>query len=531
MALGISKKRYSSKIVSFLLFLLAANGILQAQPINNDCANAAVITIGSAGFGLGVFTSTNTDITSATLQTGETFAPSIIVSGLTKKSVWYKFTLPTTRSVRVSLLQPGSAIQAGNVGFAVYKTSNCVPGNAEISTKLSPIETFGSTFHPCVGDGDYYVQVTSNNNANGPIYLTVELADGSPAPYDKPATAYQFGDLMPTQQIFKDVEIDCQSIDDATEVCLPATSFKDYTKSIWYTFKTPAYFDYLNTWFASITTPYGQPGIKIGYRLYEGDGTTTAIGSLTQIGGCDSLLTDLYALDKKDYKCGMLKTNTTYTVQLLFHKDFKNTIRFGTEWKGDKPTNGPLPISTLATPNKMGTLAADATTGGKSNRVADVFGCNSRHNQNNCLNSMPVSGVKANGYNYNLSSFVSFNLASTASVRFYFYQATCGGIVYVRLFKQSSTANCNGLDTSNLVTSFTHGTYYNTPLSCMAPGDYVLQIMTTDTTRPKNSLSNGSLFNYPTNQLCSNYGLGSGYDLDMFVRTEVASNKFDLSPR
>jgi len=270
-----------------------------------------------------LFTSSQTDLTSATLQTGETFAPSITVAGLTKKSIWYKFTLPTTRSVRVSLLQPGSAIQAGNVGFTVYKTSSCIPGNAAISTKLSPIETFGSTFHPCVADGEYYVQVTSNNNANGPIYLTVELADGSLAPYDKPATAHKFGDLTPNQQIFKNVDIDCQSIDDANELCLPATSFKDYTKSIWYTFKTPAYFDYLNIWFASMNTPYGSTPIKIGYRIYQGDATITSVGSLTQIGGCDSLITDLYAIDKKHYECGTLSPNKTYTILLLFIKILK----------------------------------------------------------------------------------------------------------------------------------------------------------------------------------------------------------------
>ena len=66
-------------------------------------------------------------MTAATLQTGETFAASINTAGLNKKSVWYKFTLPTTRGVRISLLQPGSGIQAGNVGFAVYKSGGCVP--------------------------------------------------------------------------------------------------------------------------------------------------------------------------------------------------------------------------------------------------------------------------------------------------------------------------------------------------------------------------------------------------------------------
>ena len=509
--------------------MFATTTLHAAVPPNDSCGGAIPITIGSGGFALGLFTSTNTDITSATLQTGETFAPSITVAGLTKKSVWYKFTLPTTRSVRVSLLQPGSAIQAGNVGFTVYKTSICLPGNAEISTKLSPIETFGSTFHPCVADGDYYVQVTSNTNANGPVYLTVELADGSPAPYDKPTTAYQFGDLSPNQQVFKDVDIDCQSIDDANEVCLPTTSFKDYTKSIWYTFKTPAYFDYLNTWFSSINTPYGAPSIKIGYRIYQGDATTTPVVGLTQIGGCDSLITDLYAIDKKQYKCGALNPNTTYTIQLLFHKDFINTIRIGVDWKGSAPTKGPLPVSTLATPNSMGTLNANSTTGGAVNTVSDVFGCNSRHSQNTCPNSMPVNGVLYSGYSYNLSSFVSFNLAATSSIFINASSATCSNLILFRLYKQNLTTNCSSLDTNNIVTTFLYSTYSSSPLSCLAPGNYVLQVMAVDTTRQANTLHFSSLNTNPINYLCYNNGLGSAYTLSLNVRTEVASNKFDLS--
>ncbi|MEO6498632.1 MAG: PKD domain-containing protein [Mucilaginibacter sp.] len=517
------------KQFSIVLLFIAFSFHAFAQPANDDCTVATPIPIGSNGFALGTIISPQSDISLATLQTGETFAPSIIVAGLTKKSVWYKFSIPTTRSVRVSLLQPGSAIQAGNVGFTVYKTSTCIPGNAEISTKLSPIETFGSTFHPCVGEGEYYVQVTSNNNANGVVYVTVELTDGSPALYDKPATACQFGNLTLTQQAFKDVDLECQSIDDAAEVCLPATSFKDYTKSMWYTFTTPAYFDYLNTWFANISLPYGTPTIKVGYRIYQGDATNTPLTSLIQLGGCDSLMTDLYVLDKKQYKCGVLQPNTTYTVQLLFHKDFKSTIRFGVEWNGRKATNGPQPVSSLAAPNKMGTLSADNSTYGAINAISDVFGCNSLHSQNNCPKSMPAGGLMYNGYRFNLSSFVSFNLASTSSVFFSPQAITCSGLLLFRLYKQDLTANCTDLDTTNLLATFWYNAYQGSPLNCLAPGNYVLQVMGIDSTRPKNYYSSGSLYTTTNDQFCFNLGLASSYNLNIYVRTEVATNKFDLS--
>lgn len=511
-----------------VFFLLIISEKAFAQPSNDNCAAAATLIIPNSGFSLGLFAGGNSDITSATIQTGETFAPSIIVAGLNKKSVWYKFSLPTTRAARISLAQPGSAIQNGDVGFAVYKANTCLPGNTEISTKFTPIEIFGSSFHPCVDAGDYLVQVTSNLNAKGPVFITLDLAEPSPALYDKPAGAYPFGNLTANEQIFKDVDISCQTVDNVNEVCLPVTSFKNYTKSIWYTFKTPAYFDYVNTWFSSINTAYPAAPIKVGYRIYQGDATITPVSSLTQIGGCDSLITDLYAIDYKKYGCGDLRPNTTYTVQLLFDKDFVNTIRFGVDWKGTKPTVGPLPVSTLATPNRMGTLNANGTAGGAINTVTDVFGCNSRHSQNNCPKSMPVTGVLYNGYRYNMSSFVSFNLASTSSI-FFFGNKDCNNLMLFRLYKQGLPNVCTGLDTSNIISTFEYNTYQVNPLSCLAPGNYVLQVLSVDSSRAPNSLHFSSLYSYPVNQLCVNVGLGSSYNLNMNVRAEVASNRFSLA--
>jgi hypothetical protein len=516
-------------IIITTIFSLSCLTIHAAVPPNDSCGGAIQINISNGGFGLGVFTGINTDLTMATLQTGETFAPSIIVAGLNKKSVWYKFSLPTNRSVRVSLLQPGSAIQAGNVGFTIYKTKNCLPGAADISTKLSPIETFGNTFHPCVDVGDYLVQVISNNAANGPVYITVETAEPTPADYDKPANAYDFVDSKTFKTLIKDYFVQCQTIDNAAENCQPNASFVNYTKSTWQTFTTPIYFDYLNFWLAIKPGNYGLAPVKIGYRLYEGDATTTPVASLLSIGGCDSILTDLYSIGKKYYGCGILKPNTKYTVQLLFHKDFNEEIRIALEWNGSQTTNGPLPVSSLATPNKITTLNSSPTTGGAANILTDYFGCNSRHSQNNCPKSMPANGVLYNGYNYNLSSFFCFNLATTTSLFFNPVTNPCSGRLLMRLFKQGLTNNCADLDTANIIALFDPYTYQTNPLSCLAPGNYVLQVMGIDSVTGINSLHISSLGNSPDNYLCRNMGLGSFFKFNMNARTEVASNKFSLS--
>ena len=301
-------------VLSSLLFVSIA-----AAAQNDNCNNAIDIVIPTGGFGLGTFNSGINSLTSATLEAGEAFAPSIVTAGLNKKSIWYKFSLPTTRAARISLAQPGSMIQNGNVGFAVYKTNTCLPGTAAISTKFTPIEIFGSSFHPCVDAGDYLVQVTSNLNANGPVFITLDLSDSASVLYDKPLNAQVFTNINTNTHTIHDFLVQCQSIDNAAENCLPNGSFKDYSKSTWHTFTTPAYFDWFNVMLADLSNPSNPNAAKytVGYRIYEGNSRTTPVASLMLLGGCDSLRTNGYYYDYKMYRCGELKPNTTYTVQLL----------------------------------------------------------------------------------------------------------------------------------------------------------------------------------------------------------------------
>lgn len=513
-------------IILLLITTVYSCSQLYAQaPVSDDCVNAETIVIANNGFGLGNFTSSQVNMTNATVQAGENFAPAIFVAGLDDKSVWFKFSLPTIRAVRVTLSQPGTTIAAGDVGFAVYKDNNCLPTNDSISTKLTPIVTWGNTYHPCVPAGDYLVQVSSNLNANGPVTITVEISDQTGAAYDHPDQAYAFG----VANIFGrrvDFETECQSIEDATEVCSALNNYQEYHKSAWFTFTTPAYLDYLVVSLSGTGSPrYFPSGAaniqkKFGYNLYQGDAVTTPISSLTLIDGCDSMLTNGYLCATKRYGCGDLQTNTTYSIQIFIHKDFSDMLRVGILTGGSNPAAGPLPVNTLPATNAVGVLPSSGN--GTTTTVYDNFGCNSRHSVSPCSPSKPVSGVVINNTNYNLSSFFSFSLNRTAAINFRPGMINCGSRPIIRLFKQSLTGNCADLDTTNIIGTAS----YNQDIECLAPGDYVMQVLGIDTA--SNTLNTLNAYEITNDERCLFTNLGSRFLVQMTVYNRQAASNFSL---
>ncbi|MBL0355424.1 MAG: gliding motility-associated C-terminal domain-containing protein [Chitinophagaceae bacterium] len=498
-------------------------------PVNDSCTAATVIPVPNGGFGLGIFTSLQSDLTAATVQTGETFAPAIFVAGLDKKSVWFKFSIATIRAVRVTLTQPGTTITAGDAGFAVYQTSNCLPTNAAISSKLTPIVTFGNTYHPCVPSGEYLVQVSSNFNANGPITVQVEISDQTGAAYDHPNQAYAFGTVGYYAHKI-DFNTECQSIEDATEVCSAFADPYQYNKSAWLTFKTPSYFDYIVLQLSSTNGSYfpsnnGQATLRtFGYTLYKGDAVTTPIGSLVAVSGCDSVQTNGYYASYRMYKCSDLDTGTTYSIQLFIKKDFADDVRWGILVGGQNPTQAPKPIlSGVPSPtNALGNLVA--TPAGTLTTAYDVWGCNSHHNTSNCSPSLPDTGIMYNGGKYNLSSFFTFTLTGTATaIYFNSYVTQCGPQPLVRVFKQGLTNNCTGLDTANIIGVFN----YNGTIDCLQPGDYTVQVSGQDYTYPYNYFTTYT----PTSnsEQCLSSNLGTSFRLDMTAYSRKAANKYSLN--
>src|SRR5205085_11551745 len=127
-----------------------------------------------------------------------------------------------------------NSIPAGYAGFAIYKTNNCVPSAADLSTKFTPLAKFGSSYHPCVDPGDYLIQVTADSNVKGPLYIQLDVYNSSGAQYDHPRDAFDFGTINNSTQ-YSDFYVECQSIDDAFETCPALANSKSYTKSTWHT--------------------------------------------------------------------------------------------------------------------------------------------------------------------------------------------------------------------------------------------------------------------------------------------------------
>lgn len=493
-----------------------------AQPANDNCANAIELVVPLNGFGLDSIASVEVDMTNATVQANEQFAPSIMSSGLTRRSVWFKFAIGSTRSITVNLQQKTSQIQAGNVGFTVYKASSCLPPTNAISQRLTPIETFGKTFHPCVELGEYYIQVSGNNNANGPIFVSLIVADPQNAPFDKPATAQQFPAFGNNWRLATDFEVGCQSIDGPEEICLPGTSFRDFNKSTWHTFTTPAYFDYIAVLLSEAIAPHNAPEYTVGYRLYEGDVRTIPPASLTQVSGCDSFRTNGHYPDRKVYTCHELKPSTTYTIQLIYHKDFVRTMRLCVARDGFQPANGPRPDNSLKASNRLGVLNSSRT--GVNNFGRDTLGCNSRHAPG-CGPAIPDSFFRSptSGIRYNHSIFFSFTLATYASVRFWGVGGCQYIRSYVRIFKQSLPNSCTQLDTANIVGAFE----YSSTLSCMEPGDYVAQVMFSDSLLPIRNFTHDNLVT-SASPLCLRFDLGRPIYLQMTVSSELEGNRFGM---
>src|ERR1700694_2916113 len=75
---GIAQYTRSPKI--FLLAFLTLVFCTKAFSQNDNCSNASPVVIPAGGFALGTFTSSIYDISAATVEPGETFAPAIFVA-------------------------------------------------------------------------------------------------------------------------------------------------------------------------------------------------------------------------------------------------------------------------------------------------------------------------------------------------------------------------------------------------------------------------------------------------------------------
>lgn len=492
-----------------------------AQPVNDNCNNALLIPIGNNGYATGIFTSDTIDISAATMQSGETVPPAIFMAGQYQKSIWYKFTTSTRRKLRVTLYQPGINITSGNVGFSVYKTNTCLPGNAQISNMLTPLETFGSTYHPCVDSGAYLIQVSSKINANGPVFLKLEIDPTLPV-YDEMAQAYSFGVMnQARKQVTYDME--CYSKESIFETCtgtLPDAN--QYTKTSWHTFTTPGYFDYLTFLVAAGNTNYFTNVSTqhiIGYKLYEGNAQTTPLSALTLVDGCDTIRSNGFRPGYKTYRCGQLDTAKTYSLQLFFKNDFNASIRVGLFREGVAKAKGPLAAASWIQPdNHIGNIPYGIT-----NRV-DYFACDSRHLTNSCGNTKLQNGILKAGTRYNLSNYFTFTLAQPSDVKITTTDppgATFCKNRYIRVFSSGVSNNCSTLDTTSIYKEY----FGDTIMRCLPAGDYTIQVMGSEDLLP--SLNQNDVIT-TTTSACLYTNFGQQFNLSVEVIQVLAGNNYSL---
>ena len=467
-----------------------------AQPKNDSCARLQNIPISKSGYGTGVFSTDTFNIASATIEGSEYFHPDLVSVGNDKKSIWFKFYLPVKRALKIELIQPNTKINSKDAGFVTYKSNTCYPGmSAATAAYITPLNQFGSSFHPCMEAGWYMIQVGSKAAANGPVYIELTISypvqhkSVNSSYYDLTDSAYNFGTLaIGRNEKYIEYETGCHTLQDSSEY-YPAigTNYKDFSQTSWHIFKTGRRIDYLELFASEVfASPmvYFPSGTKIYANVYEGNAQTTNYKTLTKI---DSVL--VFDFDNritakgysgKAYSCD-LKPNTSYSIQLIFKHDFFKQIRLTLRQRtADSAALSPKPVKASMAPNsKLGILPSSSS--GTQTILKDYLTCSSQLINTSCGTVNPSSGVKINGINYKMSTWASFKLVNPANLAFSFLNTNnnqCSGKLAYRLFNDSIPVNCSGLDTSKI---YSKGVVVGSWLFCVPAGNYSLQILGIDT--------------------------------------------------
>lgn len=507
------QKRIS--IIFFYFYLLTSFITYGQSPVNDNCNNASNILINQNGYNIGIVTSDTIDITFATLQTNEFIPLGFRNFNISDKSIWYKFTLPTNRSVRVSLKQPTINISSGDVGFAVYKTNNCLPTINNISSKITPLATFGNSFHPCLEAGTYMIQVVGKLIADGKVFIELEI--GSPTDsFDYFSNPGEFGILNDGFNI-KNINIACQSLEGNYELCnsLKFPSNTNYNKSLWFTFQTPNYFDFVDFLLAKNSNTLGTDNKNIvGFSLYEGDVSIVGISNLIPIIECDTFRLNSNLVSKKKNSCSDLNTNTKYTVKLLFAEDFIEEVKFAIVKKGSQKTKGSIPIyDSLHIDNKLGIVDNSIIN------VIDYLGCNSKMS-NNCP-ILPINGFLHSNVRYNLATHFTFNISRPQNLNISLSDWNGCSKKIVRIFKTDITTSCTNINSNSLVRILTS----NSLLPCLDSGNYLIQVLSNDI--GNNNIHFGEI---ASNEVyCARGSLGDSINLSLRLENVHAENIFDLS--
>jgi PKD repeat protein len=444
-----------------------AQGNLRAQPANDRCINASAIAIDKGGYAYGVFTSATVDITQATAEPGEffDFAPSHV------KSVWYQFTLPVRRKIKLEL----SGTNLKDIGLTLYRLSpGCLPGESSLVASVKGDAGGTLEMTSCSPAGVYRVQITAPASASAQVYVQLTLScriDPITAPHDCPEEPYVFNNGAPLAPgVVYNVPIHsilCQSIEDTTEyACLPLSNRATYKQSLWYVFRADT-----STNLVQLVIDNYLSGPTVGYRLLRGD-VRTANPATLEVLACGTAVMDQSANKRRiDLPC-TARAGEFNSLVLLFPENYtQNNFNLSLSSRGYVATGWPnVSQPPVLAKNQLGTL-----TPGQSVVWQDGFDCNALMKNNSCPPAHPASGqvriYKApDTLMFDLAAWASFSLSAEATVSFRLNISN----LYVRVFRKPPAGGCPSPE-ADLAFAFLD----TTAQTCLAAGDYLVQVLGT----------------------------------------------------
>lgn len=473
-------KNFSSTLIIFVLTMGAiwVQDSVSAQPVNDNWANALDIPISNQNFGVGVFNSPEVTLSGATNQTGE-----YLYDPTYPKTVWYKFRIPSHRSVRIKTLQPTEILNQNDAGFVVYKSTPGVPGQSDLAifTPFLCLACYSENI--CLEQGEYYVQLVAKNVANSNVYIELDVAYTYPVSTtfaaDQIANKHDLGTV--TYNNAFNFNWDCLSLESNAEYSnvIGADSLL-YNKSIWFKFDTD---DHIDLFAYNL---YQYPGGDLyAIRIYEGDINLADLTTAVPI--YESLQNVIYSGSSTYLTC-LLDSNTTYTVQLLGHEDYTGAYTFQIYHLGEGQVTGAYPQEAAWNPlNNFGTITP-LPAPGLTSELFDYFSCEAllTNDSIQCGTANPVDSMYYDPVEYDLTTW--FTLSTTAESNATFRARTrrtsyCNSDYYnhsmrIRIWHQNTDNDCDSY-------VFPDDLFYDGQLdgngqvilNCLPTGDFAIQLL------------------------------------------------------
>jgi len=464
--MGFAKTHF----LSFLLLLVSVLSwtVVKGQPANNPYSGRKDILLGPDNYQFGTFYSDTVTITNATAQAGEH-----LLNPVYNKTVWYRFTIPTSRKIRVRVLQSPEIMQSNDAGFLIYQETAGLPTASDLAT-FTPLFSLSSySENICLEQGSYAIQVVARSSAAGNVFVELLSAPPESEPYDQSHTPIQMGVLKDSSGAT--VKWNCLSIENVDELC-PAlgANYMNFTRSAWLSFSTDEHIDLFYFRLGQVQFPYG-------IRIFEGNVETAGISGIQLIYGCEKHQKN----DEVFIPCELFKPNTTYSIQLL--GDYRENVisRLLLRELGEGKTQAAIPQDAgFSAQNQFGLISPPP--GGSSNiSRSDYFSCEAQLSNDSiqCGTVNPANTVQIGANSFALCTWFTFELNQPSNVTFNLNlrSASCNTNNHgmgIRIYTQTSGNECTALNhPSDLYAASTTGGSGNYSLTCLPAGKYSIQVL------------------------------------------------------